>query len=309
MGHLRLSGCSQEAASSAVFESVTWLRQAEAKFSRFIETSLVSRLNRGEVVVADHELIQLIAAANRAHQLTGGRIDVTMLPVWMLWHDKQRTRVPSAGEITEARSRCGIGRIEVEDQFVRLSGSGMQIDFGGVGKEWCIDQMATKLHLQGIHHFLIELAGDVVAHGRQSTHFDGWWVMLPHSTGAYLLKDSALATSGHRQRFRVLDGRKISHLIDAQTGSPASGHVAAATVTADDCVDAGIAASDIALAADTEAAMSRKLGLPGMITFGNNTMSMDHAFLQHCCEVEVRQPHTLHPAIDSYHWSPVELVQ
>jgi thiamine biosynthesis lipoprotein len=274
-GWLRFADVSRKEAEQAAISSVAWVRTIEQGFSRFLPDSLVSRLNRGETVELDEGLLSLLAAAGLAHRKTEGRLDVTALPLWKLWHDPGRSSPPSRDEINAAQAERGFEDVICGQNRARLKRPGMALDFGGIGKEWCIDGVVARLELCGFRNFLVELAGDVAARGRQSVGWTGWWVLLPGCQRAALLRDAALATSGHGARFRCLAGVRISHLIDAQSGRPASGVVRSVTARASRCLDAGVAASDAAMADDVETAFERLAPLPGLVRTVNDKFLMD----------------------------------
>lgn len=302
VGHLRIADTTEAVAREAVVAVVKWLREAEARYSRFQPDSLVSRLNRGEVVKADDGLLALLDAAENANRHTNGRLNVTAFPVWRLWHDPHRVAWPSDAEIAAVMESCGCNRastqraaekssfgrfpfLSANSTGLRLPRPGMALDFGGMGKEWCVDQIVAHLERRGLRHFLVELSGDVAARGCQSAEHEGWWVLLPGCARACLLQDAALATSGHGARFRLLDGKRISHLIDARTGRPASGQVRSVTVPAPTCLEAGIAASDAALADDVGTAFARLRGFPGLVRKADDAFMMDNAFSERTAEV------------------------
>ncbi len=248
-GRIRVVGTTASEAQRVVIKAVRWLRQSEEKLSRFIPTSLVSRLNHGEAVAADGNLIELLALAEQTTQQTAGRFNATAAPLWKLWHDPQQTSWPSQAAIQEAINRCS-DKIAVSDQGgVRLAKKGSIIDLGGIGKEWCVDQLVTMIKQEGIHHVMVELGGDCAAYGHQPDR-DGWAVLLPGVAGAVILNNEAIATSGIGTRGRWLMGQWSPHLMDANTGMPASGVVASASVIASTCVVAGVHASDLCLLSD-----------------------------------------------------------
>ena len=249
-GRIRIAGTSEAEAQRVVIDAVGWLRDTEQKLSRFVATSLVSRLNRGEVVVAEPNLIELLTLAERATRQTAGRFHIAAAPLWKLWHDPQQTTWPSQTEIQSALDRC-VNKIAVVEQgHMRLTGVGNAIDFGGIGKEWCVEKLITRISQQGIKHVLVELGGDCAVRGHQPQR-EGWAVLLPGVAGAIILKNEAIATSGLGTRGRWLMGQWIPHLIDAVTGKPASGMVQSASIIAPSCVVAGIHASDLCLLLDS----------------------------------------------------------
>jgi thiamine biosynthesis lipoprotein len=244
-GRIRIAGVAEATAQRAVTDAMRWLRGVEAKLSRFRADSLIGRLNAGEAVPADADLTSVLAAAERAHRVTTGRYDASALPLWRLWHDAARTTWPTTAEIRDAQALVAWAAVE-RSGIVRLTRPGMALDPGGVGKEWCVDQVLARVLAHGCTDVLVELGGDCTARGSQPGR-DGWFVLLPGVAAALALRDEAIATSGIGTRRRLLAGRAVSHLIDVCTGHPAPGVIRSATVLASDCLTAGIHASDLCL--------------------------------------------------------------
>ncbi len=278
-GRIRIAGVALDCAQRAVADVVRWLRGVEQLLSRFRDDSLIGRLNGGEAVPAETDLSAVLAAADRAHCNTAGRYDATALPLWRLWHDPQRTTWPMASEIAEVQTLVAWSALARGD-VVRLTRLGMAIDLGGVGKEWCVDRLIDRLISHGCPDVLVELGGDCAARGHQPDR-DGWFVLLPGVSAAVVLCDEAVATSGIGTRRRILAGRTVSHLIDAQTGQPASGVVRSATVFAADCVTAGIHASDLCLLIEVnaEAIAARSGGHPTWARASDGTLFADPRLL------------------------------
>ena len=123
----------------------------------------------------------------------------------------------------------------------------MEIDFGGIGKEYAADRAATICIEQGIAHGLVNLGGDVRAIGTQA---DGtpWRVGIRHPRAdgraiAYVdLADGAVATSGDYERYFDLDGRRYCHILNPRTGMPVA-HWQSVSVVAPLAVVAGSCAT------------------------------------------------------------------
>lgn len=280
-GRIRIASVAEATAQRAVADAVRWLRDAERRLSRFRDDSLIVRLNRGESVDTDTDLVAVLAAAAHAHHLTAGRYDATALPLWQLWHDPSRTTWPTTPEISDAHALVLWSAVERAGDVVRLPRPGMALDLGGVGKEWCVDRMIDHLLALGCREVLVELGGDCAARGCQPDR-DGWLVLLPGAAAAVTLSNEALATSGIGTRRRVLAGRVVSHLINARTGQPAAGVIRSATVLATDCLTAGIHASDCCLLADaTPAAIAeRSGGHPTWVRASDATLLADPRLLR-----------------------------
>jgi thiamine biosynthesis lipoprotein len=130
---------------------------------------------------------------------------------------------------------------------VRLPREGMQVDLGGIGKEYAADRAATLLQQHGVAHALVNLGGDVRAIGGQSSGA-AWRIGIVHprrpetAIASVEIVDGAVATSGDYERFFVHEGRRYCHLLDATTGWPVHAWQSI-SVTAPVCVFAGSCAT------------------------------------------------------------------
>lgn len=205
------------------------VRRIEAKYSRYRDDSLTTRINRaagGTAVEVDAETLALLQYADRCHRLSGGRFDITSGVLRRAWDFRRSPpRLPDAAQIAAATELIDWPTVEWGGHTVRLPRRGMEIDFGGIGKEYAADRMATICHEGGAIHALANLGGDVRAAGPQQ---DGspWRVGISHPRQADAviatieLDAGAVATSGDYQRFFDVGGRRYCHIIDARSGQP-----------------------------------------------------------------------------------------
>ena len=165
-----------------------------------------------------------------------------------VWDFKARpARLPSEASLAAARALIGWQRVEWDDRAIRLPERGMEIDLGGIGKEYAADRAATICVLHGIAHGLVNLGGDVRAIGTQP---DGtpWRIGIrdprrdDRAIAVMEVADGAVATSGDYERYFDLDGRRYCHLLDPRTGMPVS-HWQSVSVVAPLCVIAGSCAT------------------------------------------------------------------
>ena len=228
----------------AAAETVARAAEAEAfrierKFSRFRDDSMVAAIarNAGRTPVAvDEETEALVAAALGLARLTGGRFDPTVGVLRRVWSFRD-ARVPSSEEIEALLPLVDHRQVAVRDRTVFLRRAGMEIDLGGVGKEYAVDRAADVLREHGVTAALLNFAGDVATIGGRG---DGrpWsiGVVDPRAPGrcrfsVRLIGAGGVATSGDYERCFIRDGVRYHHILDATTGRPARG-VASATVVA-----------------------------------------------------------------------------
>ncbi len=214
-------------------------RRIEVKFSRYRESSVVSEINRnaGRTPVAvDEETDMLVQSALDLSRLTGGRFDPTVGALRRAW-DFRSSRVPSAEEIEDLLPLVNAAAVSKRDRTVFLRCDGMEIDLGGVGKEYAVDRAARLLREEGVRSAIVSFSGDVRTVGSRG---DGrpWKVGVidPRDRGrcrfaVRTLADAGIATSGDYERGFVKDGVRYHHILDARTGWPARG-LASVTVIA-----------------------------------------------------------------------------
>jgi len=246
------------------------VRRIEAKYSRYRADSVTARINgaAGAAAVAiDAETYALLGYADRCHRLSAGRFDITSGVLRHAWDFRRSPpRLPDETEVAAVTALIDWPSVEWSPRSVRLPRRGMEIDFGGIGKEYAADRMATICHDSGAPHTLANLGGDVRAAGPQP---DGspWRVGISHPRQADAIMATveidggAVATSGDYQRFFDLDGRRYCHIIDARSGRPVT-HWQSISVLAPLCVLAGSCATiAMLLEEDGEAFLGRE-GVP-----------------------------------------------
>ena len=238
-------------ARRAADAAIADVARIEAKYSRYRDNSMTTRINRaaGSTPIAiDVETHALLAYADRCFRLSEGRFDITSGVLRRAWDFGARApRVPSAEAIAAARSLIGWSRVEWDEDTIRLPQSGMEIDLGGIGKEYAADRAATICIERGVVHVLINLGGDVRAVGGQP---DGspWRIGIrdpraPERAIAGLdVVDGAVATSGDYERYFEVDGRRYCHILDPRSGMPVE-HWRSVSVVAPLCVVAGSCAT------------------------------------------------------------------
>lgn len=233
--HLR--GTTEPLAALAAKRAIAEVRRIEAKFSRYLEDSVVSRINRAAghaAVQVDEETRQLLMFADQLWRQSDGLFDITSGVLRQAWNFSTRA-LPSPYLLADARSRIGWERVHIGEDRVRLADAGMEIDFGGFGKEYAADRAAVVLRESGIEHALVNLGGDLHALGDPAApSTTPWSIDIQHprppaahpmaSIARVSLQQGGLATSGDYERFIEVDGRRYCHILNPLTGWPVSVH-------------------------------------------------------------------------------------
>jgi thiamine biosynthesis lipoprotein len=242
----------------------------ERKFSRYLPSSVVSEIGRnaGRTPVAvDSETERLVGEALELAELTSGRFDPTSGVLRAVW-DFRAQQIPSAEAIAEILPLVDRRLVATRDRTVFLRRAGMELDLGGVGKEYAVDRVAETLEAAGVESAIVNFAGDVRTVGGRG---DGrpWSIGVadPDSPdrcrfAIRLAGGGGVATSGDYERGFVRNGIRYHHLLDARTGMPASG-VRSVTAVAKTTSAAGRAAT-AAFLCGPEAGVELLRRLPGI---------------------------------------------
>lgn len=226
-----------------------FVRDVEARLSRFLEDSALARANR-EREATDPVLAEVVGLALELGRRTGGAFDPTMgLDLARLGYDRAFTGIGRPAVIGGRRTALAV---RVEGDRVRLDGDG-HLDLGGIAKGWTVDRVHDRLREGGAGWALVDGGGDLRGSGRD-------WPVGLGDDGVVTLRGDAVATSSVRVRAWVgADEARRHHVLDPATGLPSAGALTDAVVRAADATTADALAT--ALLAAPERVLPRLAGL------------------------------------------------
>jgi thiamine biosynthesis lipoprotein len=267
---LQLYAADPEEARRGFTAAQSEVERIEAKYSRYRDDSLLTAINRGAggaPVAIDTETAALLDYADACWRQSGGLFDITSGVLRRVW-DFKRGILPAPASLQSALARIGWDRVRRGKGTIALEAE-MEIDFGGIGKEYAADRAAAAAGALGIRHGLVNLGGDLRVIG---AHADGrpWTIGIAHPrdparTIAHLrLGDGGLATSGDYERYFVRDGKRYCHLLNPRTGWPIDGPQSV-SVIAPLCTVAGSCATIAMLNEGGATDYLRAQGLPYLL--------------------------------------------
>lgn len=220
-------------------------QRIDRKFSRYRDDSLVHAINTsgGRAVTVDEETARLIDYGEALWRLSGGRFDLTSGVLRYAWtFDEGPVRADPA-RIPALLERIGWHRVQWQRPVLTMP-AGMEIDFGGIGKEYAVDLAADFAAAETDCAVLVNFGGDLRCTGRPPKS-GAWRVGIESIEQAgeaarlVELTSGALATSGDAKRHVEIDGKRYGHIFDARTGWPTPGTPRSVTVAAATCSQAG----------------------------------------------------------------------
>jgi FAD:protein FMN transferase len=252
------------AAARALAIAAGEAERIEHKFSRYRDDNIVHAINHagGAPVTVDAETAQLLDYAALCHAESEGRFDITSGVLRRVWTFDGGDRVPDAAAVRAVLQHVGWQRVTWRDRTLTMP-AGMEIDLGGIGKEYAVDRAAAQLADALVAACLVNFGGDLRATGPQRGGAP-WRVGIedPDHAGQGVVERvdlvrGGLATSGDARRFVMWQGRRLGHLLDPRTGWPVAGAPRSVTVLADTCLEAGTLATLAALHGEGAAAFLR----------------------------------------------------
>jgi len=217
----------------------------DRKYSRYRPDSVISRLNssQGRMTEVDDETAKLLDFGEALWRLSEGRFDLTSGLLRQAWQFDEGRCSAAPERIPQLLERVGWEQVRWKPLFITLP-EGMEIDFGGIGKEYAVDRVADWAAKRSDCPVLVNFGGDLRAVGAPPAA-GAWRVGIEsvrkfgEATRRLELKAGALATSGDARRSIVIDGKRYGHIFDARTGWPTPDTPRSVTVAADTCSQAG----------------------------------------------------------------------
>jgi thiamine biosynthesis lipoprotein len=261
----------------AAFDRV---EEVEAATSTYRKASDISKLNRaagGPAMAVSPHLWAVVRRALEIAEETGGAFDPTVGPLVALWRRTwRRGKAASEAEVEATRALIGYRAVECapDTPRVRLLKPGMELNLSGIAKGYAVAQALEVLQAHGIAAALVDAGGDICGVGAPPKR-DGWLIGVrdPARRGEILptpllLRDRAVATSGDYEQFGVVEGRRLSHILDPRTGRPVEG-MASVTVVAPDptTADAYATAASVLGVQEAIAFAEKRPGIEMMIFY------------------------------------------
>ncbi|MES9990390.1 MAG: FAD:protein FMN transferase [Candidatus Thiodiazotropha sp.] len=224
-------------------------RRIEAKFSRYRDDNIVHQINNshGRTIEVDGEVAQLLNFAQLCWELSDGLFDITSGVLRRVWRFDGGSTIPDSTTIEALLPLVGWRHVDWSPPYLTLP-EGMEIDFGGIGKEYAVDRVLLQLQQQTDTGLLVNFGGDINTNGRRGG--DGIWSIgiedpgrLNSASAILKIRQGALATSGNTRRYLQRDGKRYGHVLNPKTGWPVAYAPSSATVAADTCTEAGVLAT------------------------------------------------------------------
>ena len=196
-------------------------------------------------------MADIVTESIRVGYKTNGAMDVTVGPLVNLWGfgpARQPVKTPDPQQIAAAKARTGLQHLTVinhaDRQYLQKDIPDLFVDLSTVGEGYAADHLARLMEQEGISRYLVSVGGALVSRGMNA---DGqpWRVAIQKPTdrenavqAIVDINGHGISTSGSYRNYYELDGKRISHVIDPQTGRPIDHKLVSVTVIAPTALEA-----------------------------------------------------------------------
>lgn len=263
---IQLYAQNQQQAAQIAHMAIADAERLELRYSRYRPDSFLSQINRvaqaGGSIEVDEETAGLLNYANTCYQQSDGLFDITSGLLRKAWNFSSG-QMPEQSTIDHLLEHVGWHKVVWDGAVIHFE-AGMELDFGGIIKEYAADRLATLCWNAGVHHGFVNLGGDIRVIGAQPGG-EPWQIGIRHPRNKGELQrlelySGGVASSGDYERCMVIDDVRYGHILNPKTGWPVQ-HLAAVTVIADLCVVAGSASTMAMLQQERGAELLADLGL------------------------------------------------
>ncbi len=219
----------------------------------WVDSSIISKVNRNEEVTLDSIFINNFNIAQEAAHLSDGYFDPTISPIVAAWGFSYKTGDSITPQLIDSlKQLVDYRKIRIENEKIVKENPSIQLDFNAIAQGYTSDLIAHFLESRGIENYLVDTGGEIMARGEKP---DGkpWIVGIEKPAENWdseqvvqtriALRDKGLVTSGSTRKYVERNGKRYSHCIDPKTGYPVEHQLLSVTVLADNSVWADALAS------------------------------------------------------------------
>ena len=219
----------------------------------WVDSSVISQVNRNEDVVLDQIFIDNFNIAQEAAKLSDGYFDPTVSPIVAAWGFSYKVGDSITPQLIDSLKQwVDYRKVRIENGKVIKENPNMTLDFNAIAQGYTSDLIAAFLESRGIKSYLVDTGGEIMAKG-EKTNGKPWIVGIEKPAEnkeseqvvqtRIALRDKGLVTSGSTRKYVERNGKRYSHSINPKTGYPVEHNVLSVTVLAENSVWADALAS------------------------------------------------------------------
>lgn len=222
-------------------------KEIDLSLSPFNPESVVSKINDNRSDSVNGHFQKVFNESLKINEISEGAFDPTLAPLIRAWGFGQGHEVSQDTLKIDSLLRItGISKCSIKNSKLIKENPSVEFNFSAIAKGYGVDQVAALLERHGIENYLIEIGGEIRAHGVNPSG-EIWKIGIDspedksdpgNPVMAIKLRDCGLATSGNYRNYHLGKEGKFGHTISAKTGRPVQTDIISATVIAPECMTA-----------------------------------------------------------------------
>jgi len=255
-------------------------RKLDSSLSIYKPYSLINQFNASVTYVEmDQHFSNVIKKSIEIYRTTHGLFDITVYPLVSAWGFGQRSIAtpPDSAEINKLLPCIGTEKLYIKRNKLYKRLPCVKIDVNGIAQGYSIDVIAGFLEGQGVLNYVAELGGEIRVSGKKpggaifQIGIEGpakHAADEPEIRKILSLTSGAITTSGNYRKYYMNGNKKITHIINPQTGYSIQNEMISTTIYAKKAITAD--GYDNALLT---------MGLKGAFKFMNRHKEMEAYFI------------------------------
>ncbi len=230
------------------------LNRVDHQLSTWKKDSELSQFNQHKDTTpwpVSQDLADVVIEGLRSGRATQGAMDITVGPLVNLWGfgpEQQPVQIPSQEQIDAMKAKTGLQHLTVinqsHQQYLQKDLPDLYVDLSTVGEGYAADHLARLMEQEGISRYLVSVGGALNSRGMNGEG-QPWRVAIQKPTdkenavqAVVDINGHGISTSGSYRNYYELDGKRLSHVIDPQTGRPIEHNLVSVTVIAPTALEA-----------------------------------------------------------------------
>ena len=135
----------------------------------WVDSSVISKVNRNEEVVLDQIFIDNFNIAQEAAKLSDGYFDPTVSPIVAAWGFSYKVGDSITPQLIDSLKQwVDYRKVRIENGKVIKENPNMTLDFNAIAQGYTSDLIAAFLESRGIKSYLVDTGGEIMAKGEKT---------------------------------------------------------------------------------------------------------------------------------------------
>ena len=220
------------------------LTEFDKTASLWVDRSLIQRINKNQDSIITPLFADIFNKSLEINNYTNGAFDCRVGQLVATWgfsfkHKENPTATQIDSLLAYSQADIYLDTNENGEIILHKQNPNTWIDFNAIAQGYSSDLVAQWLTQQNIHDYIVDIGGEVIAHGNKPNG-DHWTVGVekpadnkysaPEIESAIYLDNLAIVTSGNYRKYYEKDGVRYSHTINPNTGYPVEHSLLSASV-------------------------------------------------------------------------------